>query len=70
MVISVIKNERKYNFTIPFWLLRIEEASVWMVEVAFGITFSNQVRSSMVRAVLMLVVSVFRGSNRCIIVGK
>lgn len=55
---------------MPFWLLRAEEVRVWMVEVAFGIAFSSQIRSSMVRAVLMLVRSIFRGRSRCIIVGK
>jgi len=43
---------------------------VWMVEVTFGIAFSSQMRSSIVRAVLKLALSVFRGSSRCIIVGK
>lgn len=55
---------------MPFWLLRAEEVRVWMAEVAFGIAFSSQIRSSMVRAVLMLVWSIFRGRSRCIIVGK
>lgn len=64
MQVSVIRNERKYNFTIPFWLLREDEVSVWMVEVALGIAFSNQVRSSMVKAVLKLVLSVFSGRSR------
>lgn len=70
MQISVTRNERKYNFTIPFWLVRMEEVVVWMVEVDFGINFSNQIRSSMVRAVLRLVLSVFRGRSRWVIVGK
>lgn len=70
MHISVIKNERKYNFTIPFWLLRVEEVSVWMVEVTFGMDFSSQIRSSRVKAVLKLVLSVFRGRSRWMIVGK
>ena len=70
MQIGVIRTERKYNFTIPFWLLRAEEVSVWMVEVTFGIALSSQMRSSMVRAVLKLVLSYFSGSSRCIIVGK
>lgn len=70
MQISVTKNERKYNFTIPFWLLRVEEVSVWMVEVTFGMDFSSQIRSSRVKAVLKLVLSVFRGRSRWMIVGK
>lgn len=70
MQISVTRNERKYNFTIPFWLVRMEEVVVWMVEVDFGINFSNQIRSSMVRAVLRLVLSVFMGRSRWVIVGK
>lgn len=67
---SVTRNERKYNFTIPFWLLRVEEVSVCMVEVTFGMDVSSQIRSSKVRAVLKLVLSVFRGRSRWIIVGK
>lgn len=35
-----------------------------MVEVTFGIDFSSQTRSSIVRAVLKLVLSIFRGSRR------
>lgn len=70
MQMSVIRNDRKYSFTIPFWLLRAEEVNVCMAEVAFGIAFSSQMRSSMARAVLKLVLSVFRGNNRCVIVGK
>lgn len=66
----MIRKDRKYSFTMPFWLLRAEEVRVWMAEVAFGIAFSSQIRSSMVRAVLMLVRSIFRGRSRCIIVGK
>lgn len=62
--ISVTRNERKYSFTIPFWLLREEEVSVWIVEVTFGIAFSSQIRSSMVRAVLKLVLSIFKGIRR------
>lgn len=61
MQTSVIMNERKYNFTIPFWLLRSEQLSVWMVGVIFGIPFSSQMRPGMVRAVLKLVLSVFYG---------
>lgn len=68
--ISVIRNERKYSFTIPFWLLRAEEVSVWIVEVAFGIAFSSQMRSSVVRAVLKLALSVSMGMSRWMIVGK
>ena len=41
-----------------------------MVEVTFGIAFSSQIRSSIVRAILKLVLSVFSGTSRCIIVGK
>ena len=41
MQTSVITNESKYNFTIPFCLLRAEEVSVWMVEVTFGVAFSS-----------------------------
>lgn len=70
MQISVTRNERKYNFTIPFWLLRIEEVRVWMVEVVFGMVFSNQMRSSIVRAVLKLVLRAFNGISRWVIVGK
>lgn len=40
------------------------------VEVIFGIAFSSQVMSRRVRAVLELMVRVFRGNSRCIIVGK
>lgn len=46
------------------------EVNVWIVEVTFGIAFSSQTRSSMVRAVLKLVLRDFSGSNRCMIVGK
>lgn len=70
MQISVTRNERKYNFTIPFWLLRIEEVRVWTVEVVFGMVFSNQMRSSIVRAVLKLVLRAFNGISRWVIVGK
>lgn len=70
MTISVTRKDRKYSFTIPFWVLRAEEVRVWIEEVVFGITFSSQVRSSMVRAVLMLVLSIFRGRSRWMIVGK
>lgn len=66
----MIRKDRKYSFTIPFWLLRAEEVSVWMAEVAFGIAFSSQTRSSMVRAVLMLMLSILRGRSRWMIVGK
>lgn len=66
----MIRKDRKYSFTIPFWLLRVEEVSVWMAEVAFGIAFSSQTRSSMVRAVLMLMLSILRGRSRWMIVGK
>lgn len=41
-----------------------------MVEVAFGIAFSNQIRSRRFRAVLKLMLRVFEGSSRCIIMGK
>lgn len=40
------------------------------VEVIFGIAFSSQVRSRRVRDILKLVFRVFRGSRRCMIVGK
>lgn len=70
MQISVIRKERKYSFSIPFWVLIAEEVSVWMVEVTFGMVFSNHTRSSMVRAVLKLALRDFSGSNRCTIVGK
>lgn len=66
----MIRKDRKYSFTIPFWLLRAEEVRVWMAEVAFGIAFSSQTRSSMVRAVLMLMLSILRGRSRWMIVGK
>lgn len=66
----MIRKDRKYSFTIPFWLLRAEEVMVWMAEVAFGIAFSSQTRSSMVRAVLMLMLSILRGRSRWMIVGK
>ncbi len=62
MQISVMRKERKYSFTIPFWVLSVEETSVWIVEVTLGIAFSNQMRSNVVRAVLKLVFSDFRGS--------
>lgn len=70
MQISVTRNERKYSFTIPFWLLRTEAVVVWIVEVAFGMAFSSQIRSNMVRAVLKLVLRVFSGRSRWVIVGK
>ena len=70
MQISVMRKERKYSFTIPFWVLSVEETSVWIVEGTLGIAFSNQMRSNVVRAVLKLVFSDFRGSRRWIIVGK
>ena len=72
MQTSVITNERKYHFTIPFCLLRAQEVSVWMVEVTFGVALSSRMRFSMVRAVLKLVFSVFQGNSRCqcMIVGK
>lgn len=66
----MIRKDRKYSFTIPFWLLRAEEVRVWMAEVAFGIAFSSQTKSSMVRAVLMLMLSILRGRSRWMIVGK
>lgn len=66
----MIRKDRKYSFIIPFWLLRAEEVRVWMAEVAFGIAFSSQTRSSMVRAVLMLMLSILRGRSRWMIVGK
>lgn len=28
MEISVIRNERKYSFTSPFWLLKVDEVMV------------------------------------------
>lgn len=68
--ISVTRYERKYSFTIPFWVLKTEEVSEWMEEVAFGMAFSSQMRSSMVRAVLKLVSSVFIGRSRWMTVGK
>lgn len=40
------------------------------MEVTFGIAFSSQIRSNSIRAVLKLVLSVFKGIRRCIIVGK
>lgn len=55
---------------MPFWLLRVEEIIICILEVVFGMAFSNQIRSRRVRAVLKLVFSVFRGSRRCMIVGK
>lgn len=61
---SVIRNERKYSLTRPFWLLRVEEVIICIVEVIFGMAFSSQVRSRRVRAVLKLVFSVFEGSSR------
>lgn len=56
--------------TRPFWLLRVEETVICIVEVIFGIAFSNQIKSKRVRAVLKLVFRVFSGSKRCMIVGK
>lgn len=67
---SVIRNERKYSLIMPFWLLRVEEVCMCIVEVILGMAFSNQIRSRRVRAVLKLMLSVFRGSSRCMIVGK
>lgn len=67
---SVIRNERKYSLTMPFWLLRVEEVIMCIVEMIFGMAFSSQIRSKRVRAVLKLVFSVFEGNRRCMIVGK
>lgn len=67
---SVIRNERKYSLTMPFWLLRVEEVIMCIVDMIFGMAFSNQIRSRSVRAVLKLVLSDFEGSRRCMIVGK
>lgn len=67
---NVIRNERKYSLTIPFWLLRVEEVVMCSVEIIFGIAFSSQIRSSRVRAVLKLMLSDFMGNRRCMIIGK
>lgn len=67
---NVTRNERKYSLTMPFWLLRVEEVSMCIVEVILGMAFSSQIRSRRFRAVLKLMFSVFRGSSRCMIVGK
>lgn len=55
---------------MPFWLLRVEEVIMCIVEVILGMAFSSQMRSKRVRAVLKLVFSVFSGRSRCMIVGK
>lgn len=55
---------------MPFWLLRVEEVIMCIVDMIFGMAFSNQIRSRSVRAVLKLVFSDFEGSRRCMIVGK
>lgn len=55
---------------MPFWLLKVVKVEVWKVEVILGIAFSSQTRSSRVRAVLKLMLSVSVGRIRCIIIGK
>lgn len=66
----MIRNERKYSLIMPFWLLRVEEVIMCIEDIIFGMAFSSQIRSRSVRAVLKLVLSVFKGSRRCIVVGK
>lgn len=36
------KNDIKYNFTSPFWLVRSVDMYEWIVEVDLGIDFSSQ----------------------------
>lgn len=48
----VIRKDRKYNLTSPFWLVIILDRWVWVIEVDFGIVFSSQIRSRRFKDIL------------------
>lgn len=72
VVISRIesKNDIKYSFTSPFWLVSSFDILECIVEVDFGIDFSSQYRSRRLSDVLKLRLSVLFGIIRWIIDGK
>lgn len=41
----MIRKDRKYSLTNPFWLVIILDRWACVIEVDFGIDFSNQIRS-------------------------
>lgn len=49
---------------MPFWLVTILDELVCIIEVDFGIVFSNQIRSRRLRDVLKLRLREFVGSVR------
>lgn len=70
MIVMEIRNDIKYSFTRPFWLVKSLDELVCMVEVALGRDFSSQIKSSKFRDILKLGFKVSKGNVRCIIVGK
>lgn len=67
---SVIRKDIKYSLISPFWLVTILDKYVCVVEVDFGIKFSNQIISRRCEDTFKLEFRVFCGRIRWIIGGK
>lgn len=68
--VNVIRKDRKYSLTWPFWLEISVEVFIWKEEIDFGRIFSSQIRSSSIDATFWLTSKLMSGCIRCMVIGK